>query len=891
MKLAVRLILAFGTAGVPASAQIPSPLTLDDLFELEGLASATVSPDGEWVAAVVIRPARPGAVYGRTFYELDVSRADVWLISRRTGERRNLTQGERDASGYWCAKWSPDGRRLAMLSTRPEGAEPRGGDNVRLYVWDREQEGLTRVASRGVMSQTLGGSPLYKVDLRHWHRGTGDSERCSGWENAPFLWLDDTSLLAVMVLPGQVSGLLDAYSRGLRHAAGTLEQLREGTAPTATAVESGGVPPEPLNASLMRIDVAGGRAQEVATVPAYPFEGSLQVSLAPNGRAAAVLAPIAAIRPTDTRRFASPYADWSVEKKLGFLDLAPGSTVRWVESLPESATYILDLLSWSADGAAVAIRARPASTTAAQALFAVSARDLSLSRFSPEGVSASISTSSGEVAANFTVLWTRDRRLLARGVKEDALRPVQREVQAPDRARRPPRADWWLFSPDAPPVNVTAGMTSVPARLTPVGGERYVGIADDELWSVDIRTRSARMLNSQPLPSGAQVIWPRDQHEASELLIAGRGRDGARSLMRVLLREERVCVTSLQLPAPAAQFEAYSPAHALLLLRDQNALGTHLWTADVRENAGARLLSLNEHLAHVAPSGRMLIDYREADGGELKAGVLLPPDYESGSRYPVVVWVYAGAVLRDTTDWSLGIYPPGQYNLHLYAARGYVVLVPSMPLRPRDGENDDFIDLPKGVMSALNRLIELGIADPDRLAVMGQSYGGYSTYALVTYTNRFKAAIAMAGTTNLVSRYGQFDPTARSYDGIEHHKSVSWGLLESGQLGMGMPPWEDLWRYLRNSPIYFVDRVRTPVLLIHGEQDIRGPMTQAEEFFYALYRQGRRARLLRYWGEDHALRLSPANVRDMVEEIFAWLEEHMPEVPETPAAASLPAWR
>jgi len=882
-RLAVCAILVLMSAAAPAWAQETHPLTLDDLFALSTLSSATESLDGEWIAAVVIRPAGPDEVYGRTFYELDSSRADVWLISRATGERRNLTQGQRDASGYWCATWSPDGRRLAMLSTRPEDGEQRGGDNVRLYVWDREQGDLTRLSARGVMTQTLGGSALYRVDLRDWQQGTGESARCSGWENAPFLWLDDNSLLAVVLPQGQVSGLLDAYSRGLRHAGQTLERLRQGVEPTVTAVESGGTAPEPMRASLKRIDVVAGRAQEIATVPVHPLDGVLQIALAPNRRSAAVLASVGAILPTDTRRFASPWGSWGVQKKLGFVDLAPASAVRWVEDVPEAAALILDLLPWSNDGGALAIRARPAATTPAQALFVVSPRDLSVTRWSPEGVSTSISTSETEVAANFTVMWTRDGRLLSRAVRADELPPVQRLDALQGGPPSTPRSDWYLFSRQGAPVNVTADMEEVPTRLRPEGGDRYVGIADDALWSVDVRRRTARKLTSQPLPDGAQVVWPRAQHETSELLIAGRETDGSSPLMRVTLRGQETTVTAVALPSPTARLEAYAPARSQLLLRDETPRGTYLWTTEAASGASERVLELNQHLADVAQSERRLIDYRGSEGDELKAGVILPPDYEPGRRYPVVVWVYAGAMVRDTTARTLGLSPPGQYNLHLYAARGYVVLVPSMPLRRRGAEKDDFIDLPKGVMPALDRLIELGIADPDRLAVMGQSYGGYSTYSLVAYTHRFKAAIAMAGLTDLVSLFGQFDPTARSYPGLDHHKSVNWGLLESGQVGLGMPPSDDLWRYLRNSPLYYVDRVRTPLLLIHGEQDIRGPMTQAEEFFYGLYRQGRPARLLRYWGDDHGLRLSPANVRDMVEEIFRWLETHMPEEPAPPA--------
>ena len=123
---------------------------------------------------------------------------------------------------------------------------------------------------------------------------------------------------------------------------------------------------------------------------------------------------------------------------------------------------------------------------------------------------------------------------------------------------------------------------------------------------------------------------------------------------------------------------------------------------------------------------------------------------------------------------------PGIYNLQLYAARGYVVLVPSMPL---DGFGDRgvYAQIPNGLMPALDRLVALGIADPDRLGVFGQSFGGYSVYALVSQTDRFKAAVAMAGITDLASNYSEFDPTARGYPEIEHEKSDNWQINQSGE--------------------------------------------------------------------------------------------------------------
>lgn len=853
------------------------PLVLDDLFKLSSVNHTTVSPDGEWVASVVVRPAGPGEIYGRTYYEMDVTRADVWLISSRTGERRNLTRGARDASGFWCATWSPDGQRLAMLSTQPAAGEPRGGNNVRLYVWERSSGALKRLSPRAMMTQTFGGSALYRVDVRDPAGRAREMGRCSDEENAPFAWLDDTSLLAVALPQGAISGVLDAYSRGLEHASKTLNALKQGVEPTVTSVESGSkAVATSLQASLLRIDARSARSQDIASVPVYPLDGDLQIVLAPDARSAAVLATTGAIAPGADEHFAYPFGSWSVDKQLGFVDLTGRSAMRWV-SMPETARYILDLLSWSRDGSSVALRARSKPTVQAQSMFIASARDLSVAQVSPESLSVAASTAGSDIPDASSVAWTQAGGVIAKAVRaEDELSPLDWWYR--ERRSKPgPRIDWWLFRRDAEPVNLTATLPRAPAKFyaSSVAG-RLVGVAEDALWSLDIEAgRTARI--AVTLPEGAEVMWSSPpRHSTMELLIAGKAKDGVRPWVRARIEGEVATVTPIALPSSTARFESYDAAHARLLFNDRAPNGTFLWATDAAGNNPSKLLSLNEHLADVQWGQTQLIEYRGIDGEALKGGVILPPDYVPGRKYPTLLWVYAGAMVRDLDSSFFDPYSPGMYNMRLYAAKGYVVLMPSMPLKPDGGKNDDYIDLPKGVMPAVDRLIELGIADPDRLAVMGQSYGGYSTYSLVTYTNRFKAAIAMAGITELVSLYGQFDPTARDYPGIEHQKSSNWGLLEHGQVSMGVPPWQDLWRYLRNSPLYFVDRVQTPLLMIHGEQDIRGPMTQAEEFFYALYRQGKRAKLSRYWGEDHGLRQSPANVRSVVDEIVDWLQSHVP---------------
>ena len=287
------------------------------------------------------------------------------------------------------------------------------------------------------------------------------------------------------------------------------------------------------------------------------------------------------------------------------------------------------------------------------------------------------------------------------------------------------------------------------------------------------------------------------------------------------------------------------------------------------------MLALDAHLAGVNWGETRLIDYRDSAGTPLKATAILPPDYRPGQRYPTLLWVYQGYRVQGLEgDYFTDPFMPGLYNLYLYAAKGYVILIPSMPfesggINPLEAQTSM---LPP-VMSAIDRLVDLGIADPARLGVMGQSRGGYSVYSLLTQTSRFKAAVAMAGISNLSTFYQLFDPTAYGYPGIEHEKSDNWVIIR--QFNLEGPPATDETRYARNSPIKFADRVTTPLLMVHGTADIRGSAAEAEQFFYALYGQGKTARLLRYGGEDHSLAQSPANIRDIFGEMTAWFDHYV----------------
>jgi dipeptidyl aminopeptidase/acylaminoacyl peptidase len=184
----------------------------------------------------------------------------------------------------------------------------------------------------------------------------------------------------------------------------------------------------------------------------------------------------------------------------------------------------------------------------------------------------------------------------------------------------------------------------------------------------------------------------------------------------------------------------------------------------------------------------------------------------------------------------------------------------------------------KAYQPAEVEVVEMGVADPERLAVMGESYGGYATLSLIAQTNRFKAAIARAPGSNWISLYGVFAMFYR-YSTFTHEDLSFFYEIETGQVQMKAPPWAEPTRYIQNSPIFYAHQVQTPVMIIQGDIDYVS-IGQGEKFFTALYRQGKRARFVRYWGEGHNID-SPANIRDQWEQIFGWLNEHLKPASKT----------
>jgi dipeptidyl aminopeptidase/acylaminoacyl peptidase len=287
-----------------------------------------------------------------------------------------------------------------------------------------------------------------------------------------------------------------------------------------------------------------------------------------------------------------------------------------------------------------------------------------------------------------------------------------------------------------------------------------------------------------------------------------------------------------------------------------------LWIGDASFQNPRRLTHLNAQLDKYRMGAARLVEWLSDDGERLQGALLLPVGYQEGKRYPLIVWVYGGGSLSNHFG-HFGFEGPGVFNMQLLSTRGYAVLCPDSPQHL----GTPLLDLAKTVLPSVNKIIEMGIADPDRLGVMGQSNGGYSTLALIGETKRFKAAVEMDGMGNLLGAYGSMDGSGAAFETSN---------LENGQNALGGTPWQVRDRYIENSPVFYLDRVETPLLVVHGSRDPVVAPFLGDEVFVGLRRLGKQVEYAKYQGEEHSpLYWTYANQVDLCNRMIAWFEKYL----------------
>ncbi|MFQ6070212.1 MAG: prolyl oligopeptidase family serine peptidase [Candidatus Aminicenantales bacterium] len=292
-------------------------------------------------------------------------------------------------------------------------------------------------------------------------------------------------------------------------------------------------------------------------------------------------------------------------------------------------------------------------------------------------------------------------------------------------------------------------------------------------------------------------------------------------------------------------------------------------------NKGKRITEANpQQKEFLWSAGSRLIDYKSTKGDRLQAALFLPANYEEGKSYPTIVYIY-----EKLSRWLNRYFTPyaSGFNKSVYTSNGYAVLMPDIVYKV----NDPGMSAVWCVIPAIEAAIKTGVVDRNRIAIHGHSWGGYQTAFLITQTGLFKAAVAGAPLTNLISMYSSI---------YWNTGSANQPIFESSQGRFRGGYWENLEAYTRNSPVYHAEKVKTPVLILHNDKDGAVDWNQGIEYFNTLRRLKKPVVMLQYKGENHGLR-KPANQIDYtirMREFFdhylkgspapEWLEEGIPHL-------------
>jgi len=283
------------------------------------------------------------------------------------------------------------------------------------------------------------------------------------------------------------------------------------------------------------------------------------------------------------------------------------------------------------------------------------------------------------------------------------------------------------------------------------------------------------------------------------------------------------------------------------------------FTSGATLDEARQITTTNPFMREYAWGRSTVVEYKSQQGVSLQAGLFYPANYDPAKKYPMVVYMY-----EKLSDGVHTFSLPSErdyYNAAAFTTRGYFYLQPDIVFRPREPG----VSVVESVLPAVQRVVAMGLADASKVGIVGHSWGGFDTVYLATHTNVFKAAVAGAAITDLVSNYGN------------HHWSsgiAETDHIETGQQRMQVPLYEDLPAYIRNSAIYKAHTMQTPLLLMSGDNDGTVHWHQSVALYNIARRSGRNAVLLQYGGEDHGLR-KKQNQIDYHHRIFEWFDHYL----------------
>lgn len=414
-----------------------------------------------------------------------------------------------------------------------------------------------------------------------------------------------------------------------------------------------------------------------------------------------------------------------------------------------------------------------------------------------------------------------------------------------------------LTTNDAPESGVTWAPDGVHIAYRAGSDSAWVQ-REGKIWILNTESREHRLVSNRFQGSISTVAWTAD----SRAILFG-GRQGTNSNL-YRLDVNSGAVTQLTDAVGSLSVSSFSKDRSKMVYAFQDFdTPSDLYVSPTDRFESTRLTHANPSIeTDFLLAAADVIRWRSTDGLEIEGVLILPSDYERGTRLPLLLHVHGGPAGAFTNSFSS--------RYHVWAGLGYAQLLPNV--RGSSGYGDAFLqgnrqDIGGGdyqdLMTGVDHIIEAGYADPDRLGIRGWSYGGILGGWTITQTDRFKAASLGAMVSDWTSEYGP---------GFNYDVRL-WYI--------GGTPWErpDAWR--QASSLTHVANVSTPTLLMHGVNDRTDTEQQSMMFFTAIRDQGKSARYIKFPREPHGFR-EPRHQRIRDIEEIRWIQKYVQGIEWTP---------
>jgi len=796
------------------------------MLKLEDFGTIKFGPKGENIYFEYLRPYQEQQDFGRTFF-IGKERAHLYGFNLIDGKQAEPLFEQRADTGYRIGEFSADDRYLVYTSLSPS-------EGYLAAIYDLQSGQTTELAT----------NPDYVFeDLT--------------------VWPDSKKVIFSAISDEETPERLALFAESRERLIEKWRQHRLGKVSTSTTVGSGKYQNflsrgEHLASTDISVDISEGQAQILAK---GQFE---QKAISPDGRF------LAAIRLDALKLKKDQPIDHSAnlggdQRTLLIFDLNnPSEKPR---ELCKGCDVARGAVQWSMDGRKLAFAARPAGKEW---------KDLQVRIFEVETGRTRVITAEGYksflqygfASLNVSLIWVGDKLVTVMQKSDITQKAKNTKTRTSD----------LVIIDDHQVVNLTkqfANQLPVPVGVT---ASSLLVLHEGNLWSISATGVAKNLTESVEEPVSlwrAPSVLPSSNEVASEpikivvLETSNKEKNALKKLLFVDVTDG--VIDQITAPNDKSEFVAvYADTKRAVVI--ETDLGVKNMSVVDVQNTQTSIMTINKHLEFVRGGDPIAIKHKGPNGDERISWLLLPPNYDGKSKLPTVVEIYPGAAFGETYR-GMDITTAHALNPHILVSKGYAVLRASLPVDYRKFPRDPLDNLANEVLGALDAAIEAGYVDPKRVAIQGQSFGGYSTVGVLTQTDRFKTAVATAGLYNLFSAYGVEGIQSRLMQAYDGPTMFNVGWVETGQAGMVAAPWDDPERYIRNSPLMHVKNITTPLMIMHGDYDFL-TITQSEELFNALNRLGKDVLFVRYFGEGHVY-TSPANIRDLWKRKLDWYDQHL----------------